>query len=167
MIIRPETEADHQVITDITIAAFKDHPVSQNTEQFIIVALRKANALAVSLVAEDGGEIVGHIAFSPVTFTDGTQGWYGLGPVSVVPERQRQGIGKRLVNEGLEILKDLDAKGCALVGDPNYYNRFGFKSPDRLAYEGVPQEYFMVITFGDAGIPTGYVKFDKAFGATE
>jgi putative acetyltransferase len=85
----------------VTVAAFKTLGISNHTEQFIIEALRAANALTISLVAEVDGRVVGHIAFSPLTISDGTRNWYGLGPVSVLPEYQRQGIGKALIREGL------------------------------------------------------------------
>ena len=166
MKIRQETEADIEAITEITKQAFENHPFSQNTEQFIIHALRTANALTVSLVAEIDGTVVGHIAFSPVTFSDGSENWYGLGPISVRPAYQKQGIGSSLVNEGLHLLKDADAEGCVVVGDPNYYERFGFKSPDGLEYKGVPQENFLALPFVGQ-IPQGIVEFHAAFGATE
>ena len=120
MIIRAETDADIAAITDVTVAAFRTHPFSHQTEHLIVNALRAGNALTISLVAEVDGHVVGHIAFSPVTVSDGTRGWYGLGPVSVLPEQQRQGIGSALINEGLSSLKALGARGCALVGDPQY-----------------------------------------------
>lgn len=94
VLIRNETDTDVSAITEVTVAAFKTFDVSNHTEQFIIEALRTAGALTISLVAEMGGRVVGHIAFSPLKLSDGTQNWYGLGPVSVVPEYQRQGIGK-------------------------------------------------------------------------
>jgi putative acetyltransferase len=166
MMIRQETEADIEIITEITKQAFENHPFSRNTEQFIIHALRTANAMTVSLVAEIDGTVVGHIAFSAVTFTDGSENWYGLGPVSVRPAYQKQGVGSSLVNEGLRLLKDADAGGCVVVGDPNYYERFGFKSPDGLEHEGVPQENFLALPFGGP-IPQGIVEFHPAFGATE
>ena len=106
MMIRQETPADIEAITEITKLAFENHPFSRNTEQFIINALRAANALTVSLVAQIDGAVVGHIAFSPVTFTDGSQNWYGLGPISVRPAYQKQGIGTSLVSQGLRLLKD-------------------------------------------------------------
>jgi len=166
MIIRKENQSDVGAITDITKAAFKNHPFSNNTEQFIINALRAANALTVSLVAELEGKLVGHIAFSPVTFTDGSENWFGLGPISVLPEFQKKGIGTKLVNEGLNLLKDLGAEGCVLVGDPNYYERFGFKSPNELKHEGVPQENFLAFSFCNR-TPAGIVHFHTAFSATE
>jgi putative acetyltransferase len=166
MIIRKEIESDVEAICDITKAAFENHPYSKNTEQFIINALRKANALTVSLVAEIDGIVAGHIVFSPVTFTDGSQNWYGLGPVSVAPEYQRKGIGTKLVQEGIGVLKELGAEGCVVVGDPNFYERFGFRNPNGLKHEGVPAENFLVLSFCNK-IPTGVVHFHQAFSATE
>ena len=166
MMIREETEADIEAVTEITKLAFENHPFSRNTEQFIIHALRGANALTVSLVAENDGTVVGHIAFSPVTFTDGSENWYGLGPISVRGAYQKQGIGSSLVNEGLHLIKEADAEGCVVVGDPNYYERFGFKSRDGLEHEGVGQENFLALPFGGQ-IPQGIVEFHPAFGATE
>jgi len=164
MIIRDEKCSDFEAITEITLGAFQDLAVSRHTEQFIIHALRKAGALTISLVAEIDGQVVGHIAFSPVTMSDGTVGWYGLGPISVVPRLQRQGIGKALMREGLSRLRALGAKGCALVGDPNYYVKFGFKNAPGLIHEGIPQEVFFVLTF-DSVIPRGKVEFHEAFKA--
>ena len=140
MILRKETVEDIEAIKEVTIAAFKNHPISNQTEHFIIKALRASGALMISLVAEMDGQVVGHIAFSPVTVSDGATGWYGLGPVSVLPDYQNQGIGKALINEGLSLLKHIGGQGCALVGDPNYYKRFGFKNYPELVHEGVPQE---------------------------
>jgi putative acetyltransferase len=165
MIIRNETEADIQAITEVTKAAFTDHPISKNTEQFIIKALRASHALAISLVAEIDGKVVGHIAFSPVTISDGTPDWYGLGPISVLPKYQRQGIGKALIHEGLSRLKAMGGKGCALVGDPEYYPRFGFKNVQELIHEGVPTEVFFALAF-DGKMPQGMVVFHEGFWAT-
>ena len=120
MIIRNETVSDIKAIDEVTIAAFQNLPISNHTEQFIINALRAANVLTISLVAEIDGRLVGHIAFSPVTISDGSLNWYGLGPVSVLPEHQRQGIGKSLIQEGLSSVKALGGQGCVLVGDPYY-----------------------------------------------
>ena len=121
ILIRNETKTDIDAITEVTIAAFNTLEISNHTEQFIIEALRANNALTVSVIAEVDGHVVGHVAFSPVTISDGTQNWYGLGPVSVLPERQRKGIGKSLILEGISRLKGLNAKGCCLVGHPDYY----------------------------------------------
>ncbi len=155
---------DVSPITEVTIAAFKTLAISNHTEQFIIEALRAADALTVSLVAEVNGRVMGHIAFSPVTISDGTPNWYGLGPVSVLPEHQRQGIGKALIWEGLSRLKDLNARGCCLVGHPDYYKKFGFKNISGLLHEGVPQEVFFALSF-DGHTPQGAVTFHEGFKA--
>ena len=165
ILIRSETNADVSAINEVTIAAFKTLEISNQTEQFIIKALRATNALTISLVAELDGRIVGHIAFSPVTISDGTKNWYGLGPVSVLPEYQRQGIGKALIQEGLSRLKGMNAKGCCLVGHPDYYRQFGFKSVLGLVVDGVPQEVFFALSF-DEHTPRGIVTFHEAFTAT-
>jgi len=162
MIIRKETDADIEAITEITIAAFNTLSISNHTEHFIIKALRAAGVLTVSLVAEVEGQIVGHIAFSPVKITDGTKDWYGLGPISVLPKYHKKGIGKSLVKEGLSLLKELGGQGCALVGDPNYYNRFGFKNYPEFIHEGIPQEVFLALPFNEK-VPRGTVIFHEGF----
>jgi putative acetyltransferase len=164
IVVRSETNADIGAIRDVTAAAFKNLEISNHTEHFIISALRAAKSLTVSLVAEADGRVVGHIAFSPVTISDGTMNWYGLGPLSVLPEYQRQGIGKALIEEGLSRLRALDARGCCLVGHPEYYRKFGFKNMPGLVYEGVPQEVFFALSF-DGYIPQGTVTFHEAFKA--
>jgi putative acetyltransferase len=164
IVIRNEMDDDVSTITEVTIAAFKTLAISNHTEQFIIEALRAADALTVSLVAEVNGRVIGHIAFSPVTISDGTPNWYGLGPVSVLPEHQRQGIGKALIWEGLSRLKDLNVRGCCLVGHPDYYKKFGFKNISGLMHEGVPQEVFFALSF-DGHTPQGTVTFHEGFKA--
>jgi putative acetyltransferase len=117
-------------------------------------------------VAEDDGRIVGQAAFSKATVGGVDVGWHGCGPVSVLPERHRQGIGSALMREGLARLQTLGSKGCVVVGDPAYYPRFGFANTDAMCLAGVPPEVFMAIRFaGD--MPNGDVAFDKAFEAAE
>ena len=164
IIIRNEIDADVDAITEVTVAAFRTLEISSHTEQFIVEALRANNALTLSLIAEADGHVVGHVAFSPVTISDGTQNWYGLGPVSVLPEHQRKGIGKSLILEGISRLKDLNAKGCCLVGHPDYYRKLGFKNVSGLVHEGVPQEVFLAMSF-DGQIPQGTVNFHDGFKA--
>ena len=166
VLIRSEADGDADAITAVTIAAFQTLEISNHTEQFIVKALRAAGALAVSLVAELDGRVVGHVAFSPVSLSDGTPNWYGLGPVSVLPAHQRQGIGKALIQEGLSRLKAMHAGGCCLVGHPEYYVKFGFRNLDQLVYAGVPPEYFLVLSF-DGHYPQGSVVFHEAFAARE
>ena len=164
VLIRDERNTDYRAISDVTRSAFETMEISDHTEQFIIEALRSAKALTVSLVAEVHGRVVGHIAFSPVTISDGSKDWYGLGPVSVHPDFQRKGIGKALIQEGLSRLRDLKAKGCCLVGHPQYYRQFGFENIDGLVYEGVPHEVFFALSFC-GHIPQGNVLFHEGFKA--
>ena len=164
IVIRNETNSDVDAITKVTIAAFKTLEISNNTEHFIIMALRAAEALTVSLVGELDGRVIGHVAFSPVTISDGTTNWYGLGPVSVLPMYQRQGIGTALIQEGLSRLNSLNAAGCCVVGHPDYYRKFGFENVTGLVCEGVPPEVFFALSF-DGHIPQGTVVFHAGFKA--
>lgn len=165
IVIRDERPADIAAIFDLTKAAFEHHPFGEHTEQFITDALRDAGALTLSLVAEDGGTVVGHAAFSPVSLSDGSREWYGLGPIAVQPERQRQGIGIALIHEGLRRLREGGAAGCVLLGDPAYYGRFGFRSHPALTLEGVPPMYFLALPLGGP-MARGTVTYHAAFSAT-
>jgi putative acetyltransferase len=91
--IRTETAADVPAIEAVTMSAFLNAPHTSHTEQFIVSALRKAGLLKISLVADAQGTVVGHVAVSPVSISDGASGWFGLGPISVVPEHQCRGVG--------------------------------------------------------------------------
>lgn len=163
--IRNEQPADIEAIARLTEAAFRDHRHSNHTEQYIVDGLRRAGALTVSLVAVDNNSLVGHVAVSPVTISSSVTGWYGLGPISVLPERQRQGIGSQLMHAALADLRRLGAKGCVVLGDPGYYGWFGFKAHPGLELPGVPAEYFQALSFGGA-LPTGIVRYHDAFDAT-
>lgn len=162
--IAQERAGDEVAIRAVTQAAFAGLPHSEQTEAAIVDALRAAGALTVSLVAVDEGKVVGHVAFSPVTIDGGDKGWFGLGPVSVTPERQRDGIGSRLITEGLEMLKARGARGCVVLGDPEYYQRFGFVPDAGLIYADVPPEYFQAIALDDQGA-AGKVEYHEGFNA--
>jgi len=161
--VRPERPGDEQAIEAVTAAAFLDAPHTSHTEQFIVRELRRADALAVSLVAELNGDVVGHVAISPVTVDGRTCGWFGLGPVAVVPTQQGRGIGSRLVREALRQLQANGAQGCVLVGEPAYYGRFGFRAEPALTLPGVPPEYFQALCLADDRA-RGVVAFHAAFG---
>lgn len=163
--IRNETPADADAIEAVTAAAFLDAPHSSHTEQFIVNELRKAEQLTVSLVAEAEDLIVGHVAVSPVTISDGSSGWYGLGPISVMPAYQNRGIGSRLMEQALEALRGLGAAGCVVLGEPEYYRRFGFAAESALVLPGVPAEYFQAVRFRGR-MPAGTVSYPEAFDAS-
>jgi len=162
MQIRLERPGDATTIRALTDAAFKGMPFSDQTEAKVIDALRAAGALTLSLVATEGNDIIGHVAFSPVTINGKAGDWYGLGPVSVWPHRQRTGIGQALIRDGLRRLRSLGAGGCVLLGAPAYYRRFGFENdPDLYTADGPPWAFQRLTLAGSP--PIGEVSFHPAF----
>ncbi|MBO9353572.1 GNAT family N-acetyltransferase [Bordetella petrii] len=164
MLLRPETDADIAAIHSLIQDAFRDEPHSEHIEGPLVDALRAAGALALSLVAEEHGRVVGHVAFSPVSIAGpagATVGWYGLGPLAVAPARQGRGLGSMLVVEGLTRLRGRGAAGCVVLGEPHYYGRFGFRADPRLVLPDVPASYFMAQAW-HAGAQ-GTVRYHPAF----
>jgi putative acetyltransferase len=159
--IRDETPDDIEAIRAITKVAFAGKPYSDQTEAEVIDRLRAADAIQLSLVAVSDGVVIGNVVFSNVAI-DGMSGWVGLGPVSVRPELQRGGIGSALINAGLDRMRAEGADGCVLVGDPGYYQRFGFKAVAGLRYQGVPDEYVLALPFTGT-LPKGAIVFHPAF----
>ena len=161
--IRNERESDSARISEIITLAFENDPISDKREAEIVRLMREDSALTISLVAEIKDEVIGHIAFSKVTINDEFIDWYGLAPVSIDPKFQNKGIGSKLINEGIKLLKEMNAKGCVLLGEPDYYRHFGFKAYSQLILPGVPAEYFQALPLGDS-IPSGIVKYHQSFG---
>ena len=166
MLIRFETPADIDAIRTLNYAAFKNHPHhepgAEPTEHLIVDRLRDAGALTLSMVVEDHGQIIGHIAFSPVTIGDQRHGWFGLGPVAVSPSEQGRGIGSELIRAAIREMEKLDARGVVVMGDPGYYGRFGFKHFDTIQFSGAPAEYFMAMPITDTRA-SGDVSYHPAF----
>jgi putative acetyltransferase len=141
LLIRHERPGDENAIYSLTLAAFEPMAFSDGSEGPIIQSLRKSGKLTLSLVAEEDETIIGHIAFSPVTIDGSHENWFGLGPISVRPGRQRQGVGKSLIPKGLEMLKERGACGCALIGNPEIYGRVGFERDGQLSYGNLDSSY--------------------------
>lgn len=160
--IRSETAVDVAAIEAVTKAAFLGAAHASHTEQLIVQALREAGVLEISLVAEMDGTVVGHVAASPVSISDRSLGWFGVGPVSVLPQFQRRGIGTLLVREALRRLREGGAAGCVLLGDPAYYRRFGFRVEPDLILPDVPSEYFQALSW-QSPPPRGTVSYHDAF----
>lgn len=164
--IRHERTEDADAIADILLAAFRDHPYSNQTEHLLVAALRESGGMTLSLVAEASSEmgnvLAGQIAFSPVRIDGRECHWYGIGPLAVRPDLQKRGVGRALVKHGLREIKAMGGKGCVLVGDPRYYERFGFAPHPGLVYDDVPAEYFLARALGGA-CPSGAVAFHEAF----
>ena len=164
MEIRSEQPEDRNEIHKLTTDAFAPMSYSDCTESTIIDNLRAAGDLTISLVAIKSDVLVGHVACSPVSIGEFTQTWYGLGPVSVRPDLQRTGIGSALIIEGLRNLEGRGADGCALIGDPNYYRRFGFVSDGSIQYQNLPDEHVQWKSFGERR-PEGLLVFSPEFGS--
>ena len=160
--IRPEAPDDAAIVAALTMAAFETAPHRDGTEAQIIDGLRRAGALTVALAAVQDSVVIGHVAFSPVRVDGRDLGWFGLGPLSVRPDRQRAGVGTALVVQGLSDLRRCGAAGCVVLGDPAYYGRFGFEADPRLNYPGVPAWAFQRLAFGGQ-VPAGEVAYHPAF----
>jgi putative acetyltransferase len=164
-IIRPEETEDQALIRHVNTLAF-----GRANEADLVDALWCHEALTISLVAVKDGHIVGHIAFSPVTITSETStiDALGLGPMAVLPEFQRQGIGSQLVEAGLEACRKTDYGIVVVLGHPEYYPRFGFtpSKPHGIVWErDVPEEVFMVkeLKEGMLAQTQGVVKYHPEF----
>ena len=166
MQIRPERVEDIENIWDLDHDAFLEdphhEPGSEPMEPKIVDELRAEGQLTLSLVADDEGVLTGHLAVSPVRVAGADLGWFGLGPVAVSPERQNQGIGSSLIWSAVEELQERGAAGLVVLGDPGYYERFGFRAVPEMRLENVPPEYFMVLPF-KSKIPGGFVTYQDAF----
>ena len=160
--IRDEIEADWIAIRLVTESAFRDKPYAGGDEQDVIERLRKRGALELSLVAISDDQLVGQITFSAAHLDDGSGPWFALGPVSVAPAQQSEGIGARLINEGLKRMSALGALGCILTGNPDYYRRFGFELSPPNAPANEPEEYFMLKLLNGKQ-PRGTFSFHDAF----
>lgn len=160
--IRTERPEEASAIRRLTAEAFAGAAHASGAEVAIVDALRARGDLVLSLVAVDEGEIVGHVAFSPVTIAGMEGRWYGLGPLSVAPARQRTGIGRSLIRAGLDRLAAMGAAGCALVGDPAVYRGSGFQSDGRLGYGDLDRTYIQRVVFTGPP-PVGDVAFSPAF----
>ncbi|WP_108789875.1 GNAT family N-acetyltransferase [Erythrobacter sp. Alg231-14] len=164
--LRPEAVGDEATIHALTEAAFAPMPFSDGDEQHVIDRLRDDGDLTFSLVAEDGKRIVGHIAISPVTITDGARGWYGLGPVAVWPELHHRGIGGTLIRRAIADMRQAGAKGIILLGSNVYYPRFGFEHHPQLKYPGPPAEFFQALLL-EGELPSGVVSYAPGFDPSE
>lgn len=164
--IRPEQPDDIAAVRMVNERAF-----GQGEEAEIVDALRAACPDAISLVAADGDQVVGHILFSPVSASGaaGPVQGMGLAPMAVLPARQRQGIGTRLVEAGLRILRDRTCAFVIVVGHPEFYPRFGFVPASRFGLEcqwdGVPDEAFMAMILDDHATTglTGTARYRSEF----
>jgi putative acetyltransferase len=143
MLIRTEAPADILPIDALLKSVF-----DTDAEADLVMRLRENGRRTLSLVAcNDEGEIVGHVMFSPVTVGGVDHNWQGLAPLSVTKKYQGQGIGSRLIKEGLSSLSDFGYPVCVVLGDPDYYSRLGFSSASKLGLDcqwEVPEGAFQI-----------------------
>jgi putative acetyltransferase len=167
MQIRPERPADIPHIRAVNLSAFET-----STEADLVDALRQQAQPIVSLVADEGEAIVGHILFSPVTLSTHPElRLMGLAPMAVLPLRQRHGIGSALVNGGLEQCRRLDVAAVIVLGHAEYYPRFGFKPASRFEITSeydVPDDVFMALELRQGGLQgkSGTIRYHPAFART-
>jgi putative acetyltransferase len=162
LLIRSEAPPDHPVIHALTARAFAQMPYAAGDEQHLIDRLRTLGALSLSLVAVQTGVVIGHVALSPATHESGATGWFALGPISVAPALQKQGVGAALLAAAKAWLDARQASGCILVGNPRYYCRHGFAPAPDHAPAPEPAEYFMAQVLRPP-IPAGRFGFHPAF----
>ncbi len=164
MEVRSEQTGDIRSIRKVNLDAFET-----DAEANLVDALRNSGIDLISLVAEENGDIIGHILFSPVTIDDFPEiKIMGLGPMAVVPEWQRKGIGAKLVNKGLRTCQESGYKAVVVLGHPEYYPRFDFKPSVEFGIYSeydVPKEVFMVKELRQGALDkvTGTVKYHEAF----
>ena len=162
--IRDERPGDAPAIFALTRDAFADPDISNGSEPYVVEALRRDGDLALSLVAEADGELVGHVAFSPLAINADEGGWFALGSISVRRDHRRRGLASSLIRTGLDRLRAEGARGCALIGYPVHYRSSGFASDGRLTYGDAPTEYVQRIVFAGPP-PAGELVFAPGFGA--
>lgn len=159
MDIRFETTADHAAIHALNCAAF-----GQPMEADLIDQLRADGDAVLSLVAVEAGEIVGHVLFSQM---EAPFRALALAPLAVLPDRQRHGIGAALIKDGLTRTEAAGWRGVFVLGEPNYYRRFGFSAEQAAGFTSpYAGPCFMALPFGDAlPVSSGEVRHAPAFAA--
>lgn len=164
VLVRREDAADVAAIHELNVAAFD----GRDEEADLVDALREDGDLVLSLVAVDRTRVVGHIGFSRVTIETelGPEGGIALAPIGVHPQRQGVGIGRRLVESGLDELRRLGESVVVVVGNPTYYSRFGFSTERGEDYPCVYSgSSYMALHLGEGErFAMGAVHFPDAFG---
>ncbi|SUZ36814.1 N-acetyltransferase [Xanthomonas arboricola pv. juglandis] len=164
VLIREASDGDAAAIELLTMVAFMRDEHSRHDEQHVIAALRNGGALALSLVADHDGYVVGHLAVSPVSLSDDSPGWYALGPLAIGPGHQRQGLGTRLVQAALGSLRERGAAGCLALGEPAFFRRLGFAVEPGLVLPGVPASELQALAFGDRLLPRPMLPITRPSG---
>ncbi|WP_413283837.1 GNAT family N-acetyltransferase [Vibrio sp. MA40-2] len=143
MLIRTEAPADILPIDALLKSAFETE-----AEASLVMSLRENSRFTLSLVAcTDEGKLIGYALFTPVSLNGEHFGWQGLAPIAVKQEFRRQGIAGKMIKQGLDSLYEFGYLGCAVLGDPEFYSRFGFIDATEFGMHSswdVPQGVFRV-----------------------
>lgn len=163
MLIRTEAPAD---ILAIDRLLKRVYPTDQ--EARLVMSLRENSNLTLALVAcNDDGDVIGYVMFSPVSLEGELGYWQGLAPLAVDPDYQQQGIGTQLVEQGLESLADFSYPVCVVLGEPDFYGRFGFKPAEPLGFQchwDVPEGAFQICEIiPDTLTGTGLIHYAPEF----
>ena len=161
MIIQAFKSQQLDDVKDVLKQVFLNHPHSDNKEHLIVENLINNNNDVLSMVGIDNDKVVAFITYSKVKFDNDNDNWVGLAPVAVLPEYQGCGLGSKIIKSSLEQIKQ-SYDGCVVMGEGEYYKRFGFDVVDGLFFEGVPTEYFMAQSFKGTK-PQGAVVYNEAF----
>lgn len=172
--IRKETPDDYALVIELTEKAFETMEFSDQKEGQLVDKLRKTPTFIdeLSLVAEINGKVVGHILFTPLVIDNGQQQFQSLvlGPVSVLPDFQKQGIGGQLIISGHQKARELGFQSVILIGHPEYYPRFGYKTASgrglKVAMELPSDDVFMAVELTENALSgvSGMVIFPPEFG---
>jgi putative acetyltransferase len=150
--IRKEEPKDRDAVHQLNLIAFENGP-----EAALVDQLRASCKEYLSFIAVENGSVIGHILFTPATVEDCSAVGMGLAPMSVLPSQQRKGVGSRLVQYGLEFLRNAGCPFVIVLGHPGYYPRFGFELASkyqlRSQWEGVPDDAFMIVVFDNGVVP--------------
>lgn len=163
MRIRHEQVEDIPTVRKVLYHAYNEHPYTEVTEHRMLDALRETNCNVLTLVAEDPDEgIIGALTVSPVTVNDESCGWFMVGPVGVLPEHQRKGVGSALLSRAVRSMDSMGAEGLVLTGAPSYFRRFGFKNDTRLSMKEIQPEKVLILSLGET-VPSGEVKLHPCY----
>lgn len=165
-LLRAETASDVDAIAELILEAYQLQAHSNQSEASMVEHLRQADALTLSLLAQTGDRLVGHLVVAPVTISGGAPGWFSIGPLSVAPDFHGQGIGSSLVWQGLRTMRQRGAAGCVVLGEPAYFGRFGFRSTPALNLAGAPAGCFLARPY-ERVVPLGEVSFHAAFSSVD
>lgn len=170
--IRVEQELDYKIVEDVIENAFLNAELTDNQEHNLVNRLRKSSEFIpeLSLVAEIDNKIVGHILFTKINIESNKESFesLALAPLSVLLDYQNKGVGKALMNYGLEVAKNLGYESVVVLGHENYYPKFGFKKASEFDIKPpfeVPDEAFMALELNENGLKnvSGVVKYSNAF----